>query len=105
MLLSEVNSEGANYDITMKRIECSDVDKRHILNLTCVIKAVRGKKGILNLYWIYKDVTDAFVSLLKLSETQITVFVYDSAPLSSSIVIPMVVISRISLMPQWICAR
>lgn len=61
--IHQSNSEG-HYDITMRSINCLDVDTNHILNLTCSIKAVRGKKGVMNLYWIYKDVQDAFVSSL-----------------------------------------
>lgn len=58
-------SKGAGlYDITNKSIYCTDVDTNHILNLTCNIKAVRGKKGIYNLYWIYKDVDNVFVSYI-----------------------------------------
>lgn len=50
------------FEITMRRVDCTDIDTDHILNLTCRVKAARGRKGILNLYWIFKDVDDYFVS-------------------------------------------
>lgn len=52
------------YDLTFRSTQCSDVDTKHIVNLTCRIKAVRGKKGILQLYWVYKDMKDVLVSLI-----------------------------------------
>lgn len=32
-----------------------DIDKNHLYNLTCFIKAVRGKQGLLNISWSWKN--------------------------------------------------
>lgn len=56
-----INCE-SKFEITMRRVDCSDIDTNHILNVTCHVRAVRGKKGVLDLYWIFKDVKDASVN-------------------------------------------
>lgn len=52
-----------NYEIKTKSIQCLNIDPNHIYNVTCNIKAARGKKGLLNIVTHYKDMNDVWVKI------------------------------------------
>lgn len=39
------------YTLVLRQIKCLDIDRDHIFNITCFVKAVRHKHGILNIYF------------------------------------------------------
>lgn len=45
-----------NYFVKLTSIECKDIDKKHVLNVTCNIKAVRGKNGVANIAFLFKNI-------------------------------------------------
>lgn len=44
------------YSIKITSMTCTKIDPVAFLNVTCKLKAVRGKQGVLTLFWIYNNI-------------------------------------------------
>lgn len=55
-----------NYDIKMKAIYCYDIDPNFVYNVTCRIRAVRGKQGVIDKVLYYRNMSDVWVGKLSL---------------------------------------
>lgn len=46
-----------NFSVKLTKIYCTDIDERYFRNVSCRIKAVRGKLGVLYQHWEYVNVS------------------------------------------------
>lgn len=44
------------YTLKVTQIKCFDINPKYILNVTCNVKAERHKYGLINLYWMHRNV-------------------------------------------------
>lgn len=48
-------SSAKNYDVKWKAVYCYEIDPNFVYNVTCRVRAVRGKQGVMDKIFYYRN--------------------------------------------------